>query len=299
MSDNHESHTPDSTEPGSSTSMVEIAVTDLGAAHSAPSLVCSPIYHNFLPVAHDINNDYAIFQSHQQPNTDTEDILPELVGGVAVVPAESAADNQPTESSMASQNLQTSQDIHDDVENILPELAMVPYTGATSLIGGYQTTPDYTIIQSPQLIHTNAVHTPSLPPVPVIGSTATSLAYPFISIGHLQQALISAFEMNTNISASYGNPVGFIDALVPNFVGMWGGAMHQSIACMDARRFRRVPSGEEVVTFIEGLEKIDVERLESNDRECGICRGKTSSKYHFLGVAANQFVTLRTLRGSS
>ena len=230
MSDNHESHTQDSTEPGSSTFVAQNAANSPGGANPAPSATNNSFYNS-------------IVESIDTPSSPLSqaidaDILQELENILAAATTHPVADDQPTDDSTATQDSQMG-----DVD------------GAT-IPPGLQ----------------EAVTT----------STADNSGHNSISINQ-SAALAWAAALNANVMANYGlkngHPIApsplitLPEALGSYLVPVWpiGGTQFWY---RDTGRFRRTPSREEVATFIEGLEKIDVERLESNDRGCGICRGR-------------------------
>lgn len=116
-------------EPESPNSMAENNAISSGYTNPAPSMT-SPLYQYFIPTAHNYNSIEAFLQGLQEADDDVEDLMPDLVEGVAPAEAESPeevvaateiespADYQPTNAMMA---MQSSQDTYTDIETLFPE----------------------------------------------------------------------------------------------------------------------------------------------------------------------------------
>ncbi|KAG7001523.1 hypothetical protein G7Y79_00031g066380 [Physcia stellaris] len=221
MPDDLESYAPQSTEPGSSTSMTQNEASGLGDASSAPSATYLPANDTFFPIDFDLIDDHTTFQNPQQLDFDAVDILPQL------------------DEAAFAQNLPVS---GADNDNILHEVGEVAAAALMHSYADYPPTNGSMVTQNPQI---SGVAAASIPPgLQYVVPTTSSMGISFLS-----------------------------EALDPMLFAMWplggGQPMHRYTG-----RISRIPSREEVVTFIEGLEKVDLERLESDSRECGICRAQ-------------------------
>lgn len=289
--------------------MAQNEANGVGDANSAPSATYPPVYHTLLPMAHGFNNDHTIFQSPQQPGFDAEDadaeeVLPQLEEEV-VAEVESLTNNNSVFDSTITQNSPLSDA---DNEDILQELEEVVAAAAIHSVADDQSTDNSTTTQNPQITDTDAANIPPGLQEAVTASTADSLGYPSMSIEQLQGTALALTAHINAIVTAHSDPTDdqpaipapmltLAEALDPMFFAMWNPAGAQHVHRYTGR-ISLTPSREEVVAFIEGLEKVDAESLESDSKECGICRGKRALQYHSYWVAANKFASLRTLRGT-
>lgn len=128
MSDNHESHTPDSTQPGSSTFVAQSEANCPGGSNPAPSethlsfydFIVESIVTPSSPLSQAINEDILQeLEAIELSDAIDEEIRQELEAITAAATMHPVADDQPTDDSTASQNTQMSDA---DGANISPGL---------------------------------------------------------------------------------------------------------------------------------------------------------------------------------